>query len=356
VSARAIVAGALALAWAWAWPAAAQELPPGPRVTVTAVTQLTPTLPQYTRVEIPILREAVPRRSGGRVEFNLASHPEKNVNAAEVIRLVRSGQVDIGGAPLTTASGDVPLLDGFDLPGLNPTIEQARKVADALVPVANQQLERLGVKIIATFTYPAQVFYCRRPVASTADFKGLRIRSPGPSIGDFLTAYGAQAVSLTFGEVYTALERGTVDCAPTGTTTGSTAKWWEVSSHLYTLPIAWGTSGYFVNLAWWNKLDPAVRAFIEKTMVEVQEAQWKLGAEATLDGIACNVGDAAGCRIGTLATRKMTEAKPSDADLAGVRRVLRESVLPNWVKRGGAQCGEIYEKTVAPITGVRIGG
>jgi TRAP-type C4-dicarboxylate transport system substrate-binding protein len=347
-------AGALALAAASSL--MAQELPPGPKVTVTAVTQLAPTLPQYTKVEIPLLREAAPKRSGGRVEFNLASHPEKNVTAAEVIRLVRSGQVDIGGAPLTTASGDVPLLDGFDLPGLNPTIEQAKKVADALVPVANQQLEKLGVKIIATFTYPAQVFYCRKPLAGAADFKGLRIRSPGPSIGDFLSAYGAQAVSLTFGEVYPALERGTVDCAPTGTATGNASKWWEVSSHLYTLPIAWGTSGYFVNLAWWNKLDPAVRAFIEKTMIEVQEAQWKLGAEATLDGIACNIGDAAGCRIGTVAARKMIEVKPTEADLAGVKRVLRETVLPNWVKRCGPQCGEAYERTVAPITGVRIGG
>jgi TRAP-type transport system periplasmic protein len=75
----------------------AQALPPGPKVTITAVTQLAPTLPQYTKIDIPMLREAVPKSSGGRVEINLKSYPEMNVQGPEVIRLVRSGQVDIGG-------------------------------------------------------------------------------------------------------------------------------------------------------------------------------------------------------------------------------------------------------------------
>ncbi len=36
-----------------------------------------------------------------------------------------------------------------------------------------------------------------------------------------------------------------------------------------------------------------------------------------------------------------------------LRKTLAENVLPAWVKRCGARCGDIYNEVVAPITGVR---
>ena len=334
--------------------AKSQTLPAGPKVTVSAVTQLSPSLPQYSRVDVPILREQMSAASNGRVEFNLKSYPEMSVQGPEVIRLVRSGQVDLGAAPLTTVSGDVPILDGIDLAGLNTDLDQARKVARALLIVANGDLEKIGVKLVAMYPFPAQVFFCRKPVAGLADLKGLKIRTNGPSASDAVNYLGGQPTAIAFGEVYTALERGTVDCAITGTGSGNAQKWYEVSTHLYTLTTAFSTSGYFVNLAWWNKLDPAVRAFLEKTFASVEDAQWKLGAEVSQDGIDCNIGNASGCRINTLVKSKpMVQVKATDADRAKLRDAFSAAVLPAWVKRCGARCGEIYNQAIAPISGVK---
>ena len=335
----------------------AQAVPAGPKITISAVTQLAPTLPQFTRIDIPMLREAVPKATGGRIEFNLKSYPEMSVQGPEVIRLVRSGQVDVGGAPLTTVSGDVPLLDGFDLPGAYTSMDQVRRSAVALTPAANRELERLGVKIVATNPFPAQVFFCRKPITGLADLKGLKIRVAGPAQSDLMSALGAQPVAIAFGEVYGALERGTVDCAVTGTGSGNAQKWYEVTTHLYTLVASWGVNGYMVNLAWWNKLDAPVRAYLEKTFREVEEAQWKLGAEMTQDGIECNVGNAAACKIFTVVKGKpMTLVAATDADNARARQILADVVLPNWVKRCGAKCGETYNEFAAPISGVRYRG
>jgi TRAP-type C4-dicarboxylate transport system substrate-binding protein len=335
--------------------ALAQALPPGPKVTISAVTQLAPTLPQYAKVDVPMLRDGVAKATNGRVEFNLRSYPEANVQGPEAIRLVRSGQVDIVGAPLPTVSGDVPLLDGFDLPGAHTSMESVRRAAQALAPAANRELERLGVKMIATSPFPAQVVFCRRPVAGLADLKGLKIRVAGPAQSDFLAALGAQPVAIAFGEVYASLERGVVDCAVTGTGTANAQKWYEVTTHMYTLVVSWGISGYLVNLAWWNKLDSAVRDYLEKTFHEVEDAQWRLGAELTQDGIECNVGNAAACKIFTVVkNRPLTWVKATDADNARARQILTEVVLPNWVKRCGARCGDAYNEAVAPIAGVRF--
>src|SRR4051812_15860957 len=115
-----LVAGAASLS-------AQSALPAGPKVKVVMVTQPGPGLPQYATVDVPMLKEGVPQKSGGRIEVELASWPERNLNGPEIIRLVRSGQVDIGAAPLATVSGDVPFLDIVDLAGLNrPSRPRAR--------------------------------------------------------------------------------------------------------------------------------------------------------------------------------------------------------------------------------------
>jgi TRAP-type C4-dicarboxylate transport system substrate-binding protein len=333
----------------------AQTLAPGPRVAITAVTQPGPTLPQYTMVDVPLLRDGFAARSNGRVAVTLQSWPERGVGGPEVIRLVRSGQVEIAGATLGVVSGDVPMLDALDLAGLNPTLEQARRVADAMMPVLNADLERVGVRMLAVYPFPAQVFFCRRPVTGLASMRGLRVRTNGPSVADFVQAYGAQAAAIAFPEVYSALERGTVDCAITGTGTGNGVKWWEVTTHMYTLPSTWSLSGYFVNLAWWNRQTPEVRAFLEDGFRQVADAQWTLGAVATQDGIDCNLGLADRCRIHTVVpeARRMIEVVPTAADLATIRTTLTETVLPAWVRRCGARCAQVYNDVIAPISGVR---
>jgi TRAP-type C4-dicarboxylate transport system substrate-binding protein len=326
-----------------------------PQVNIQAVTQPSPAIPQYTRVDIPILRDGLAARSNGRIRVTLSSWPERNLNGPEIVRLVRSGQVEIGGVPLNTVAGDVPMLDMVDLAGLNPTIGQARRVADALLPDLNRQLERFGVRLIGMAPYPAQVLFCRERVNSLADLRGKRIRTGGGSINDFVAAVGGQAVGIGFPEVYGALERGVVDCAITGTGSGNGARWYEVTTHMYTLPVAWSVYGYFANLAWWNRLDAPARELITQAMAELQDQQWKLGEEATEDGIACNAGERAGCSIGRVVeNRPMTYTRATPADLQALRGFLTDNILPAFVRRCGAACGDTYNRIVAPISGVRF--
>ena len=337
-------------------PVAAQGLPPGPKVSVVAVTQPLPTQPQYTHVDVPVLKEGLAAKSGGRIEVQLSTHAERNLSGTELVRLARSGQADIAASTLSTLSGDVPILDGVDLAGLAPGIDTAKKIAEAMLPVVNKDLERFGARLMVIYPFPAQVVYCRTPFTSFADLKGRKIRTFGNSLVDFFTALGAQPVSIGFPEVYSALERGVVDCAITGTGSGVAARWPEVTTHISNLPVSWALAGYMVNIAWWNKLDPAVRTMIEASLADVSEKQWELGAAATRDGLDCAIGKADTCKIHTLATRPMTEVPATDADRAALREILDKTVLPGFVKRCGARCGEVFNQVIAPIAGVRFGG
>ncbi|WP_458097862.1 TRAP transporter substrate-binding protein [Roseomonas sp. WA12] len=349
------LAGAMLGTSALAQPTVTPPVQPGPRVNIVAITQPVPTNTQFTLVDVPYLRDMA-ARTGGRLNVTLASHAERNLGGAEIVRLVRSGQAEIGAGTLSTLSGDVPILDGVDLSGMAPKIADARRITEGLMPIANRDLERFGVRLVIMYPFPAQVLFCRSAFRSLEDLRGRKIRTFGASLTDLVSSLGAQPVSIGFPEVYSALERGVVDCAITGTGSGAAARWPEVSSHISDLPLSWAVAGYMVNLAWWNRLDPAVRAHLEATFQEMSDKLWQLGDEGTRDGIDCNIGNREACRLNQLAPRPMTEVKSTPEEAARLRAIFERTVLPNWVGRCGARCGEVYNQVIAPISGVRFGG
>src|SRR5262249_47405063 len=120
-----------------------------------------------------------------------------------------------------------------------------------------------------------------------------------------------------------------------------------------TLPLAWALSAYGVNIAWWNKLDPDVQRFLQGIFDEIGDKQWALGRELTQDGIDCNTGRPS-CKLGSLVKeRTMTEVRATEADKVLLKKILVESVIPAWVKRCGGRCGDIYNRVIAPISGVK---
>ncbi|WP_431272776.1 hypothetical protein [Dankookia sp. P2] len=75
-----LLLGAVA-AFALSAAASAQSVPAGPKVSVVAVTQPLPTQPQYTRVDVPVLKEGLAARSGGRIEVQAPRMPSATSRA-----------------------------------------------------------------------------------------------------------------------------------------------------------------------------------------------------------------------------------------------------------------------------------
>jgi TRAP-type C4-dicarboxylate transport system substrate-binding protein len=213
--------------------------------------------------------------------------------------------------------------------------------------------------MIASYAFPASIMLCKPKVATFADLTGLKVRTFGPSLNELVTKLGAQAVSIGFPEVYGALQRGVADCGITSPLSANAAKWYEVTTHMYAIPLAWGSGGYFVNLAWWNKLDADVRALLTELYAEIENRQWKLVEEGFEDGVACNMGQSDKCKVGALvpADRTMTKTEPSAADQAKLQDILKSTVLAGWVKRcKAADCAAKFDALVAPVVGMKISG
>ena len=118
----------------------------------------------------------------------------------------------------------------------------------------------------------------KKKVVTHQDLKGLKIRAMGGNIALALKALGATPVFLSSGEVYTALQRGTIDGAVSGLTSMYERAWGEVTKYLWELYFCPTTCGHTVaNLNTWNKLAPDIQKIMRDTGREM-EMKYRKGA------------------------------------------------------------------------------
>ncbi|MFT0548691.1 TRAP transporter substrate-binding protein [Allopusillimonas ginsengisoli] len=305
----------------------------------------------FGAVEKPFWEKTLPEASGGRVTADLAGLAESGLKGPEVVRLMRSGAIDIGMGVFAYVSSDDAMFEGVDLPGMATDIESARKIAQAYRPVLDKRMrERHGIKLLATISYTAQVFFCREPVKQLTDLKGRKIRTRGRNMADYVSALGGSPVTLPFAEVVTALQTGVIDCAVTGIGSGNAAKWYEVANNLYNLPIDWSVGFYGIGMKRWQKLDPAVQALLEEQALVLEDRLWTETKRENEFALACNTGKG-DCEIHDKAN--MQAAAP-DAKEQEVLRGIAQNIAEQWGKRCGADCVKEWNETAGKAAGVSI--
>lgn len=344
-SAAAAIVGAGLL---WTAPALAQDLP----VTHLKVIGLQSHLNSFKTGEKPFWEERIPRESGGKVTAQLTAQDVHGLKGTEILRLMKVGVIDFSSGVITYMSGDSPAFEGFDLAGLSPDMATTRKIADAYRPYLASIMEKeYGVKLLMLFPSPPQVFWCKVPITSGADLKGKKVRVFNKSMSDLAAGFGAIPVTMPFGEVTPALQRGVIDCAVTGTLSGNTNKMHEVTSHMLTLYAGWAMHFHGASIESWNKLDPKVQAFLLNQFAWFNDRLWSVVAEEEQDGINCSIGKDP-CKYGYKGS--MTLVKPSAADLALSKKILASTIMPDWAKRCGPDCVQEWNKSIGPVVGFTL--
>jgi TRAP-type transport system periplasmic protein len=288
------------------------------------------------------LGEELDKRTNGQVKLEVVSLPEIGLTGFELVRVVRAGLVDIGDVLPTYIAGDVPIVEGVDLPGLFKDYETSVKAHIAFMPAIKKHEDKLGGVVLGAYLWPHQVIFSRKSVRSPADLKGLKVRVYGTAQTEFARALGMEPVSMAFAEVYTSLERGAVDAGFTGTYSGWGVKWFEVTKYLVDVahgPVA-GT--FVVSKRTWDKLSPELKATLTKLGEEFTERGWEVGRRTTAEGVDRN-------------KEKGMEWIPlSPAMAAAVKEAVSKTVVPSWVKRSGPDAKAVFNQYLAPHSGFTI--
>ena len=307
-------------------------------------------LNQYTRLEEPFWRVTLPALTAGNVQADIVPFDRAGIRGQDMLRLLQQGVVSFGTAPLNLAGTEDAVLAAVDLPGLNPDIAALRRNVAAFRPALAAHLrERHGLELLAVYTYPAQVVFCKQPFATLADLRGRRVRVAGTTLADVAESLGAVPVLLPLAETLPQMRAGTLDCAITGAMSGNTIGLHEVTGHLHSLALSWGLSLFAANGATWSALSPALRSLLKQRLPLLERDIWAAADRETSEGAACNTG-APACKTGRLG--QMQRVSPNSADRTRLHELLGQTTLPRWLARCGAGCAEVWNNTLAGPAGV----
>lgn len=327
-----------------------------PAISETSIraTGLVSTHKFHTALEKKFYAE-LPDKTGIELAINFNPLDVVGVDMQDTLRMVRTGAFDIVQSTVGAAARDDAFLEGIDLIGVSTSMEQLEEVVSAFMPQLEKRVaEKFNAKPLAVWPYGPQVFYCNATISSLDDFQGLKIRSYTSSMSTLIEALGATPVTMSFKEVYPALQRGLVDCAITSPTSGNTGNWPEVTTHFLPLGISWSVNAHFINLDKWNSFSDAEKAKLEAEFASFQDAFWALAKENNGWAIACNTGGD-GCENYT--SFGMTLVKPSSEDQAKVTAATMDKVLPGWAEScnsGFADCSKIWNATVGAVRGIEL--
>ncbi len=305
---------------------------------------------QYVRNEEPFWNRELARLSGGKYNAEIVPFDRAGVPGSEMLRLMQYGVVPFGTAILSIISGQNPELAAPDLAGMSPDIASVRKNLAAYRPYMEKILrERYGVELLAVYTYPAQVMFCKKAFSGLGELSGRRVRVSSATQADFVSALGATPVLVAMTQIAASLESGNVECAITGAMTGNSLGLDKLTQYVHGLPISWGVALFGANQTAWSALPGDLRALLSREIPKLEANIWSESERETQDGLACNQGLAT-CQSGRKGSMKLVPLAPLDEGLR--KDIFSTKVLPPWLQRCNGRCNEIWNQTLGPGTGV----
>ena len=341
------VALSLCLGAALSTAVAAQDLP---KTNVKVIGLNSPT-PVSIYDELPFWRKTIPEASKGAITADITPLDQMGIDDKTMLRLLKLGVMDFGAMDISKMAGDDPRFEACDLAGLTLDPDKARVACDAYRGVIDRQMQKnWNVKLLAFGGNTPQVFWCRDVISGLDGFKGKKVRVFNNTMRDFLGGVGATAVSMAFAEVVPALSAGVVDCGVTGSLSGNTAGWNEVTKSIYPMSLGWSINVLAVNLDTWRRLDPKVQTFMLEQVKAYEDKMWATIKTTTGEAINCNTGQQP-CSMGKLAKSTIVAVKPEEAEAH--KKLVEGGVLAGWAKRCGAECAREWNETVGKALGLR---
>jgi len=265
--------------------------------------------------------DLVKRSTGGRLEINPLFDGE-GVGATEVLQATMSGLVEAGCPYMALHAGELPAgIVELGLPGGPDNLAGllALFFRGGWLETVREAYASVGLYNVGPYFQPGVYLITKNPINSLSDLKGLKLRAPG-GYGKFVAQFGAQPVTMAFGETYTALATGVIDgCASSNLIDYRDGKFYEIAKNFYPVAVtASQVSPLVVNMDKWNALPDDIKAIVETCNV------WHGNAQANESTVSV------GAAVAEMKAGGMVwGAGPSDDDKAAWKKAA-EALLPEY--------------------------
>ena len=231
-----------------------------------------------TVVAVKYMSEQLDKKSGGKHKIKVFNKGALGTEK-ETIDQVKIGALDMTRVNISPMNNICPLTQVPTMPFLFHSVDHMRKVLDG--PVGEEILrscESAGFIGLAFYDSGARSIYAKKPVKTVADAKGMKIRVQQSDLWVALvSAMGANATPMPYGEVYTGLKTGLIDAAENNIPSYDTAKHVEAVKMYSKTEHSMAPEMLLMSKVIWDKLPKADQDMIRaaaKESVAVQRKAW----------------------------------------------------------------------------------
>ncbi|AEA33502.1 TRAP transporter substrate-binding protein [Hippea maritima] len=218
--------------------------------------------------------ELVKKYTHGSVVITVYPGGSLGFKGPELLRVVRDGQVPMSDILMGVVSGSEHVFGVSSLPKLVNSYEEAFKLYQAFKPLYEKAALRWNQKFLYAAPWPPSGLVTKVKIESAKDLKGLKIRTYDKNGAKFLRILGANAVSMPWGEVYSALRTNLINGVLTSAESTKNGKFWEVLKYFSPINYAYPLNMVTINLDYWKALDKKQQQAILRAAKETEKYQW----------------------------------------------------------------------------------
>ncbi|WP_374356296.1 TRAP transporter substrate-binding protein [Limnohabitans sp.] len=240
-----------------------------------------------TVVAVKHMSELLEKASGGKHKikvFNKAALGSEK----ETIDQVKIGALDMARVNVAPMNAVCPMTMVPTMPFLFRSVEHMRHALDG--PVGDEILkscESAGFVGLAFYDSGARSIYAKKPIKTVADAKGLKIRVQQSDLWvSLVSAMGANATPMPYGEVYTGLKTGLIDAAENNIPSFDTAKHVEAVKVYSKTEHSMAPEILVMSKVVWDKLPKAEQDMVRKAAKESVAFQRKAWDEQEAKSLA----------------------------------------------------------------------
>jgi len=256
------------------------------------------------------------------------------VQPADLLASIREGSVQGGSLILPYVGATFPTWNIMALPGLLPDESKYPDlVNEILMPYVRGDAQRFNAVPVMFSAFTGASWFSNGPVDSVDKISGTKYRVHSPELSQLIQSAGGASVSIQFGEVAGAIQKGMIDAHTGALTSLYAAKLYEVTKYAENWPAGLGGNIYFISSGALEGLPEDVRAKVvaefEELNLEIQKASLEEAKTAATN----------------LVTEGMQLIDVPQKEREELTRLAKEKVWPLWLKNAGPE-GEKLLKSV----------
>lgn len=219
--------------------------------------------------------ELVAEETGGSV--TIAVYPNDQLaggNSTKGIEMIAGGSVDLAAYATCVLAVIDEQLSVATIPWIFDDYTEAREIIDSTGGAYYaDRLEQKGITYLGSFHNGfRQITNSKRAVKTPEDVKGLKIRVPGSEVYmSFFKTLKADPVAMSWSEVFTAIQQGTIDGQENGVSITDSAKMNEVQDYLTLWNYTYESDLFVANTEIWQSLEQKTRELLQEKAKEACE-------------------------------------------------------------------------------------